>query len=66
MTFKNIKAGDKVTFWNTGYGLDANRKQIRRKVTAKVNGMLLFDGHVVVNHTAFGKVVDEGNYISHK
>lgn len=63
-TFRNIKAGDRVTFWQSqGAG------QPRKLRTAPAQALLIFPYHVVVN--LGGKhgrpaVVDATNYESHK
>lgn len=55
MSFRNIKAGDRVRFViRHSYGMTTH--------TAKVNPLLIFHGHVVVNHGVNGTVVDGGNF----
>jgi len=61
MTFKDIKAGDKITF-NSYAGRGLKGPEYKRK-TAKVNPLLIFENHVVVNYGTFGQVVDQGNFI---
>lgn len=61
MTFENIKAGDKVTFWQyAGRGLKGPEY---KRETSKVIPFLIFDSHVVVACGNCGQVVDEGNFI---
>lgn len=62
-TFKGIKAGDRVTclVYN---GMGRGGPEYKEK-TAKVNPLLIFETHVVVNIGTFGQVVNDGNYIRH-
>lgn len=53
--FYNIQPGDTV-HWVDRFGVP------RR---AKVNPLLIFPGHVVVNHGPCGTVVDDSNYTHH-
>lgn len=55
-TFNGIKAGD--TIWYK----DRDGKTKR----AKVNPLLIFSDHVMVNAGTFGTYVDEQNYVKHK
>jgi hypothetical protein len=68
MNFKGIQPGAKVTFQRYN-GLQLVHGAVVstwKKTTAKVNPILIFSTHVVVNHGNNGQVVDENNYISHK
>lgn len=68
MSFQNLKGGDKVRFWRpAGLGIK-NGKAVQEyaKCTAKVQPLLVFATHVVVNlggkyGTPF--VVDASNFI---
>lgn len=55
-SFQGIKPGDKVTF----------RDRSGREHTAKVNPLLIFATHVVVNYGNFGEIVDRANYVDRK
>ena len=57
MSFKNIRAGDRVKFLDYAGG----NTFVER--IARVNPLLIFPDHVVVNHG--GRVVNSSNYISH-
>lgn len=61
-TFKGIKAGDRVAFW-VKIGLPLGGKPEMRRCNGKVNPLLIFEDHVVVNHGSCGTVVDESNLI---
>lgn len=58
--FQNISAGSLVRFriWNRATGRYTT-------VSGKVNPLLIFGCHVVVNRGPFGSVVDSANYVSH-
>jgi hypothetical protein len=58
MAFQNIKAGDRVRF-----AIRAPTGPILSHITAKVNPLLIFDHHVVVNHGNNGTVVDSRNFL---
>lgn len=54
-TFKGIQAGDTVWY-----------KDRHGKVQkAKVNRLLIFENHVMVNAGTCGTLVDESNYVRH-
>jgi hypothetical protein len=62
--YKGIRAGDYVTYAHrSGTNLDGS--PVIRTRTAKVNPMLIFERHVVVNCSLFGEVVNDSNYIKH-
>lgn len=69
MSFKGITAGSRVTFMqNNGLRINWHNGRTmpdRKKVTAKVNPLLIFETHVVVGG-GMGQVVNEENYVSHK
>lgn len=54
-TFKGIRAGDTVWYKDR----DGKTKK------AKVNPLLIFSDHVMVNAGTFGTYVDESNYVRH-
>jgi hypothetical protein len=56
MNFMNIKRGDTVVF----YKFDINGKSTIHK--ARVNPLLIFPTHVVVNHGNNGTVITETNF----
>lgn len=58
MTFQNIKPGDRVRFL-----LRPTGRGYTEAFTAKVNPLLIFPDHVVVNHGNNGTVVDSRNFI---
>lgn len=55
-TFKGIRAGDTVWY--------RDRNGLTKK--AKVNPLLIFENHVMLNAGTFGTYVDEQNYVKHK
>lgn len=60
MNFKNINPGDKVrflTFANGRFSPPVTR-------SAKVNALLIFPHHVVVNYGPNGTVVDARNFVA--
>ncbi len=64
MSFKGIKAGDRIKFRQYA-GLGLNGPEYRDAV-AKVNPLLIFPGHVVVNvggKHGIPQVVDDANFI---
>ena len=65
-TFNGLRGGDVVKFWvPNGTKIQGGKRVVDWAVRkAKVNPLLCFADHVVVNHTSTGTVVDERNYIS--
>ncbi len=66
MSFKNIQAGDRITFFcPNGITIQHGVGSVQQysKKTAKVNPLLIFEDHVVVNWGNNGAVVDEENFI---
>ena len=61
MSYKGIKPGDRVKFKQyAGMGLKGPEY---KEAVAKVNPLLIFDEHVVVNYGNNGQVVNAKNFI---
>jgi hypothetical protein len=59
MSFKNLQRGDKVRF--LVYANGRFSPPVER--VARVNPLLIFPDHVVVNYGTFGTVVDDRNFV---
>lgn len=64
MSFKNIRTGDRVVFLAYN-GMGPNGPEFK-EVNGRVNPLLIFEDHVVVNHGNNGHVVNADNYIRHR
>ena len=65
-TFESLRGGDTIKF-RVRNGMTTKNGKARCEWsvrTAKVNPLLCFEDHVVVNHTSTGTVVDRTNFIS--
>lgn len=62
MAFQGIKAGDVVEFQRY-FGLSLSKGRDVSVYQAKVNPLLIFEDHVVVNYGNNGSVVNASNFI---
>lgn len=65
MAFNNLKPNQRITFRIPNGLAIKNGKVVQeyKRVSAKVNPMLIFETHVVANYGHFGQVVDSQNFI---